>query len=417
MADTHQRSRRWTPGGAPLVAALAAALTLAGCGAAAAQATTAPTPPPTPTYRLGGKFATATAQAWTPTPPPDAAQHAPIPGAQAQWSEVNLPSGFGFAFHESWLGVSAEHGNIAYSCSQSGSGGPVETVKTTNAGASWPRVADVNQQWDGCMNISVDALDPQIAVLNGMGAAVTRDGGQSWRTSANSPLTAVSALATVGSRTYALYKGASSDTLGVSVDGLVSWQDITGPMRGQSIIAFWANPTTGALLAETATDFPIVPTLWRSSDGGAHWSSQALPFTSDHAMVAQAATSGAPWTLCADIAGGMQGSIACSTDSGAHWRALPALDDTGLRGYGVFGVADDGATLALGTTDTEWRIYRLAPGAARWQALGKAPPTSGTLLYAPVTGGAGELWSFPSIKGGGSGDANPSNVYVAPYPY
>jgi hypothetical protein len=89
----------------------------------------------------------------------------------------------------------------------------------------------------------------------------------------------------------------------------------------------------------------------------------------------------------------------------------------GLRGYGVIGVADDGAVLAVGTADTSWRLYRLPPGAARWQALGDVPATTGTVLYTHAAGGDGLLWSFPSVKGGGSGDSNPSNVYVARYPY
>jgi len=40
-----------------------------------------------------------------------------------------------------------------------------------------------------------------------------------------------------------------------------------------------------------------------------------------------------------------------------------------------------------------------------------------TLLFTPSAGSLGWFWSFPSVKGGGSGDANPSNVYVARYPY
>lgn len=134
-------------------------------------------------------------------------------------------------------------------------------------------------------------------------------------------------------------------------------------------------------------------------------------------MVAKASIGSAPWTLCANVASGAQPGIACSTDSGAHWKTLPQLADTGLRGYGVVGVADDGAALALGMADTGSSLYRLAPGATRWQALGPTPPTTGTLLYAHVPGSAGMLWSLPSVKGGGSGDANPSDVFAAAYPY
>lgn len=403
---------------APVVALLV--MFVAACGSAAhpSQATPGPTPTATEDYSLAWKFATATAQMWTPTPIPNAAQYAPVAGAHPHWNALNLPSGFGFAYHASWLGISPEHGSIAYSCSQGGLSTPVETVKSTNAGASWFRVADLTQSWDGCMYITVDALNPQIVVMSGGNtAATTTNGGQSWRVGSAAPLTALRGLATVGSRTYALYRNTSGDALAVSVDGLTSWQNITGPLAGQGISAFWANPTTGALLAETMNGYPAAPTLWQSSDGGGHWSSAAVPFTSGDAMVAKASIGSAPWTLCANVASGAQPGIACSTDSGAHWKTLPQLADTGLRGYGVVGVADDGAALALGMADTGSSLYRLAPGATRWQALGPTPPTTGTLLYAHVPGSAGMLWSLPSVKGGGSGDANPSDVFAAAYPY
>jgi hypothetical protein len=71
----------------------------------------------------------------------------------------------------------------------------------------------------------------------------------------------------------------------------------------------------------------------------------------------------------------------------------------------------------VGDSDTDWRIYRLTPGAARWQTLGSAPLTTGFLRYTPAAGGDGLIWSLPSVQGGGSGDANPSDVLVAAYPY
>jgi hypothetical protein len=134
-------------------------------------------------------------------------------------------------------------------------------------------------------------------------------------------------------------------------------------------------------------------------------------------LVARAATSASPWTLCLNQGGGFPGGIACSTDSGMTWANLPVLDDSGLLGYDAIGIADDGAVLARGSTNSVWRLYRLPRGGARWQALGDMPMTTGTLLYTHDAGDNGLLWSFPSVKGGGSGDANPSNVYVARYPY
>ena len=410
-----------------LTLALALALTLALAGCAGAAHASGPTliPTPTPTFALGGKFATATAESWTPTP--NSALLAPVAGAQARWTSANLPANFGLAFHSSWMGVSANNGNVAYSCDQEGSppgttAPPVETVKTTNGGASWARVADLNQSWDGCGYITIDANNPNIVVISGMNGqsdfASSRDGGMSWQTHTANALGAIGQLASVGSRTYALFVQGQTDALAVSVDGLATWRNITGPMAGQGLTTFWANGATGALLAETKASFPGAVTLWQSSDGGASWSSVAPPFASVGGVVARATTSGAaPWTICLDSGDNLPGAIACSTNGGARWTSLPLFDDSGLSGYGVIGIAGDGAVLAEGGANTFQRLYRLPHGATRWQSLGDLPATNGTLLYAPTTGSGGLLWSLPSVKGGGSGDANPSDIYVARYPY
>ena len=398
---------------------------LVGCATATTRA--ASTITPTPTYRLGGKFATATAEAWTPTLPPDAAAHAPISGSQLHWIAAQLPAGFGFAYHSSWLDVSTDNGGVAYSCSQLGPANALETVVTHDAGASWSRVATQSLAWDGCMTLIVDALNPRIVVLGGSAPpsytpayALTTNGGQSWRIGSSPVLSNVWALATVGSRAYALSPDGSNDKsprLLVSVDGLWTWKDVSPPVGGQTIAAFWANPTSGGLLVESQQGYSGQTTLWQSRNGGSNWTRNDLALSSVSsggigAVIASPLHGSATWVICQNAAGGD-----CSTDSGATWHALPQLDDAGLRGYQVFGVTSDGSVLAQGSTDQTWPIYRLAPGAARWQALGPAPLSSGSLRYTPAPGSDGYIWSLPSVKGGGSGDANPSDVLVARYPY
>lgn len=405
-----------------LAAALAA---LAGCATASAQVASSITP--TPTYRLGGKFATATAEAWTPTLPPDAAAHLPIAGKQLNWVATNLPAGFGFAYHSSWLDVSTDNGGVAYSCSQLGPSNALETVVTHDAGASWSRVANQSLAWDGCMTLIVDALNPRIVVLGGSAPpsytpayALTTNGGQSWRSGSSPVLTNLWALATVGARTYALSPDSANNAppkLLVSVDGLWTWRDVSPPVGSQTIATFWANPATGSLLVESQQGYTGTTTLWQSHDGGSSWTRNDLTLSSVSAggigaVIASPLHDSSAWFICQNAAGGY-----CSTDSGATWHALPGLDDAGLRGYQIFGVTGDGSVLAQGSTDEDWPIYRLAPGATRWQALGPAPLSSGSLRYTSAPDSDGYIWSLPSVKGGGSGDANPSDVLVARYPY
>lgn len=424
-----RRHGQWDRRAAPLLAAsiVTIAVALVGCNAAGqASGPSRPAPSPTATYWLGGKFATATAQAWTPTLPPNAAQHAPVPGKQLNWLSTNLPPDFGMSYHQAWLGVSANNGTIAYSCSQNGappgtSAPPVETVRTSNAGATWGRMGNVHQPWDGCGFLVVDDNTPSIVAMDGMGMpdvsdefATTRDAGQTWRVGPIPPVGYVNALASVGARTYGLFAQGQTRTLDVSTDGLATWRDITGPMANQGLTAFWANPVTGALLAETAPSYLSPVTLWSSGDGGAHWSSHALPYAAPSSLVVKAAVDASPWMICLNDS---SASIACSEDGGMTWSDLPALEDGGLRGYSAFGIASDGAVLAMGSTDSDWPIYRLARGATRWQSLGIVPSTTGSVLYARAAGSDGVLWAFPSVKGGGSGDSNPSDIYSARYPY
>lgn len=409
-----------------LAAALLVVLSLASCGAKAASTSYAPLP--TPTYPLGGKFATAAAALWTPTAPPNAAKLAPVPGIQANWTALNLPTGFGMSFHQNWLAVSANGGGVAYGCTQYEPNTPVETIKSVDRGATWTRMADLNRPWGGCMSIQVDDNNPQLVVMyGGYELAVSRDGGQSWRVTSPAPQNAPGQIASAGPNVYGRYRNSSeNDALEVSADGLVTWRDITPPiphtLGGYIFEGFWVNPVSSSVLVET-NSMANQPTLWFSNDVGAHWSSVSIPFAASLgggrgvAAKAGGATAGA-WTICLpNTSNYNNGSISCSIDSGATWRTLPGLYDPGLRGLDAAAIADDGAVLALGMGDTFMRVYRLAPGATRWQNLGDAPETMGQLVYARVSGAQGELWSFPDIKGGGSGDANPSDILVARYPY
>lgn len=417
---SHSLMRALAPRHRLSLLAAVALLTLAGC--AGARARDSALTPPTPTYALGGKFATATAESWTPTLPPDASAHLPIPGVALQWTAANLPLSsayFGFSYHTAWLDVSADNGAVAYSCSQGAPSVALETVVTRDAGTTWSRVADVNQPWDGCMVLKVDDLNPRIVVLTGGAggaSAVTLNGGQSWRVGSNPITSSLWSLATFGSRSYGLSSnggsGGSAIRLYVSVDGLTSWRDVSPPMGNQTIPALWVNPITGSLLVESQVGFSGVTTLWRSSDDGSTWSQTSLMVGGVSAVVASPLRSSSTWVICADAS-----DHVCSTDSGRTWSPLPPLADAGLRGYRLFAVTGDGSVLAVGLTDMNWPIYRLAPGASRWQALGPAPLTTGILRYTPAAGNDGYIWSLPSVKGGGAGDALPSDVLAARYPY
>ena len=237
--------------------------------------------------------------------------------------------------------------------------------------------------------------------------ALTKDGGASWQ-AYTIPNAAIWSLATSGSSTYAILDSDSGNgasfSLAVGQDGMRTWQSISVPSGsgGTGVDSFW-GPVAGSMLAETGVNGSF--NLWQSSDSGAHWTAVPLPQEPASWIGAVPGTRSGSWLIYVqyDDATGF-GHVASSTDEGAHWTALP-------NGSGISGIASDGAALQTGGSG----LYRLSPGATHWQSLGALPPSAESVTYAPTPSG-GMLWAFPAESDGASG-AGPANaVYSAPYP-
>jgi len=180
----------------------------------------------------------------------------------------------------------------------------------------------------------------------------------------------------------------------------------------------WLNPQTGELLGTDNTD--LIPTLWRSEDGGASWARIAVPNVVGAGASQQflVAPNGAGWRVC--VTGLTAPSVAettavgCSNDLGKTWTQPPSLNTfqaspRSLPGV-VFAITTGGALLATYDGSSITRLATLTLGARGWAPLGLVgrPPdgVSGTsassLVYTTGPGG-GMLWVL-------SGD--PANPFV-----
>lgn len=347
------------------------------------------------------------------------------------------------------ISVSQADGNTAYACAapQPGQGSRAPVWVTHDRAAHWTRVTDVPGEGtaDIC-GVEADAHDPRVVLveLAYKGSArdewwASFDGGQSWK---RLPETAyMHQLTTVGDMSYAVRMPNSGphSRLMASTDHMQTWTAIDADIiaAGYWPFGLWVNPTTGELLARAerpprplAASAPT--TLWDSRDGGRHWRQLPLPSMEADLAVDQPEP-GKSWNICAADGNAAATQppthgILCSTDDGQTWVAEPQLvpSSSAAGPIRLVGIGSDGALLAISPIwdATHQRIagfdlYRLAPGARQWQALGPVPEPQ--VAYAPVAGG-GLLWSFSSPQMlapdavGNLISPTSSGLYVAAYP-
>lgn len=397
----------------------------------------------------GASSATPTAAEATPTPiaTPIAPTARPL-----TWAPARLPTAY-----QPTIGVAQSDGATAYVCAPASSAATSEVVAwvTHDRGVHWqPTEIITTDAGSGIVNGQTQALSCQIIVdttqantavaeVGFMPAAacfpaiecinyalyLTTDAGRHWARlpppkarQAEPPNIALSApiyldtLVTLATRqgvTFALFRStprsATTTTVALvmSRDHMRNWAPVPGLM-GLTITGFWLNPFTGALLVTTSLGGYNQVTCESSTNDGASWSilpAPPFPFAFYDFVVQQPFTD-QPWAICGGDPSSMflhgvqqnpyMDTLACTSDSGAHWEThqlnVPndrgGEPDTGAN-YTLVGVADDGAALLT----TPAGLERVISGSAGAQALGSAP-NAGQLLYT-AGGGAGALWSGP----------------------
>ena len=343
---------------------------LAGCGASAASSPT----------RQPGVSASAT----------------PV-GPVLGWQQVKLPQQV-TAERITGFAASPVNGQNAWLCVQP-SATSLEIWATRDTSVTWsdmgtlPRVT--SEQGQSCELVADASNASALAAIVSWGSGeagtlrsatlISTDGGAHWsRVSGDMQLLA---MASQAATTYAVLHDTTSPlssqpiSLVASTDGLHTWRSISpsGLADGDSIFAFWLRPSSTEIIAASTED-----TLWRSTDGGAHWTHINSPHMQVSEAIWQAAAS--RWVMCGTVM--TAGGTACSTDLGQTW---PVRQN--IPGCFADALLPDGTLLAAcppnggGGTQTTDSLYQMPLSASTWTNLGTLPDPS--LFAATATG---QIW-------------------------
>jgi hypothetical protein len=315
-------------------------------------------------------------------------------------------------------------GNTAFACNEPGGALNIQHPSlwvTHDLGAHWRAVNTLPDNTTGWCSIIPDQFDPQIVLLGlaseqaiggSQGAdhyVVSLDGGATWPVMSGLNGIKPIELATAGETTYALGSASQRPMLYVSHDGLRSWQPASLSLTPaiQSAEQFWLDPTSGALLMEAATSAQQFE-LYESTDGGASWNQLGASVPVTGRFVVRPPVAGQPWHVCGGAyddatAASRTYTVTCSDDGGHTWhtRAQWTASD-GPQSIFTFGFvyAADGSLLATESVmGSGYRLWRLAPGAARWGPVG--PSVQLGLAYSSQPA-QGRLWAVPTPMMGSS---------------
>lgn len=355
-----------------------------------------------------------------------------------------------------------------YDCLTPATGTPVppQLWVTDDRAQHWRHVSDVptpgsvgggQAHWE-CLLIADDLDGARLLVtLLPAGAApnyttepgvsyLSADSGASWRAVPNVDGMRVLQLATRQGLTYARRvvgapNGVGTSTLSVSTDGLQSWRAADTEIQRDShhdptipfIRAFVLRAADGVLLVNSdyligsGTTITPTSTLWRSADGGAHWSRAPLP-DDQRSIVASPDVGANPAAICSVPT--REGAEAyCSSDGGANWRVLPqphsAKHPTRVASPFAFALTRGGDVLAWVSDRTEadegpdgTSFQRLRAGASAWEIVEAELNDPGPIdtLYA-ATAGDEVLWRLRPPLTQVVGDPNHSGrrIYSLPY--
>lgn len=236
--------------------------------------------------------------------------------------------------------------------------------ETTNAGATWDPILITGT--DGFLDF--DRLDDGTLIAVGNEGDVYRstDDGQTWSDrieGVEPPRNVVGALAVLpGGRGCAGTTGTPNVQWYQSSNEGATWSlDPSGPaIAFTREIVFW-----DAQRGITAGDHGFI---WRSTNGGASWSSVALPGNPNNGA-AWHVTLPAPGVAFAAVAGQTQALIYRTTDFGASWHARSAgIPLNGGLTSVSFPTPEIG--FACGYVGGSPRMYRTTDAGASWNAAG-----------------------------------------------
>lgn len=241
-------------------------------------------------------------------------------------------------------------------------------------------------------SLVVDPSDPNRVLVGGhQGAAVSADGGTSWRQIAGlngaDPMGLV-----IDPRDHRQVYAAGHPGLRRSLDGGSTWSDQTGTLPGTDVHGLGMDPRHPDVLYA----YVVGQGVLRSVDGGAHWAVVNATQSVMGPILVDPAT-GTTLHL-ADPQGGFQESV----DGGRTWQQVGSIPggmamwiDQDQRHPRTFYAANGGIV----RSDDGGRIWRAMAGAPSGVSTVSVAPSDSRILYAAALQGTGAQ-VFRSPDGG-----------------
>ena len=357
------------------------------------------------------------------------------------WVSVLLPTTGGTNTETHSPVIAAGNGERLYDCltplggaGTTSPGRPPQLWVTDDSAQHWRHVADLPMPSDvtrfglDCLLIGDDLdgarLVATLFVPGAFPATTTQpstsyfsaDGGASWRALPNVDGMRVVQMATRAGLTYAHRVAGAPDGFGrsalsVSDDNLRSWRAVDADIQRDPhqlanvplIRDFWLRAEDGVLVVlsvyQENKNGSSSRMLWRSADGGSHWSKEPLP--SGYRDLVNRPTAGRiSQPICANPTQLGQATL-CTSDGGVTWRPLTTAQSAKNpdRVASVYPIAQTGAgDLIAWVEDAEGpdegpnlaSLQRLRAGASAWDVV-ESKPSEIQTSYAPTPGG-GVLW-------------------------
>jgi hypothetical protein len=305
----------------------------------------------------------------------------------ARWNVANTGL---FASEVSAVAAAKSSSAIAYAATGS------SVFKTTNAGVSWQNLTSIGVDQQVWPVLAVDPTNPSVVytATDEKGVIRTTDGGSTWTASnAGIETTAIGSLAIDPTAHQTIYAGAD-DGLYRSVDGGAHWTLLDADLSGASALAI--DPANAQTMFAGTFDG-----VFRSTDGGAHWSdvtpSNSFLQTQIHGIAIDPSAHTHVYVAA-------QRGVWKSTDGGGNWAEIDAgipstFGQTNAQAIVIepgskIDVASVGVQLGAGNG-----VYRSADGGATWTALDSGL-TNGDVAALAVSSGSSPILYAGTLGGG-----------------
>lgn len=199
------------------------------------------------------------------------------------------------------------------------------------------------------------------------GILTSSDGGRTWRAVPGLNQDAMN-LAIAHQRPHVMYL-AGHDVFMKSEDAGQTWRHVQNNLPGLDLHWFAMDPDNPSKLYANAVGFG----LHRSVDGGATWTPWALQIPDVASISALAVMGGDPASV---LAGGKDGKLFVSADSGATWKQVGIVDSMPM----AFALNPDAGTIYVGSMNA---VYRSEDKGLTWARL-----SLNTTVVTLATGGS-----------------------------